>query len=674
MHPAATRVPWWRRLMRPMSRDKADTLVLLGACTLVWTPHAEHLPAWITMTCAMLLLWRSWVTFRGNRMPPRWILLPIVIASMAGVYLEHRTFFGRDAGVAMLVLLLSFKLLEMRAKRDLFVVIFLSFFLVLSNFFYSQSIGTALLMMAAVIALLTAQLSFQYTGAVPPLRKRLALSTKIFALAAPLMLVLFVLFPRIQGPLWGMPGDANAGRTGLSDQMSPGNISKLALSDDIAFRVKFIDPVPPKSKLYWRGIVLGDYDGRTWTHRPPEPDDGRPTFFKPRGRPIRHQVTLEPSGRRWLFALEHPAMPPRLYRNPTDIAPDMQPLAARPINERIRYDAASYIDFELEPDGLSSATQPWLALPPAYNPATLAFAAKLRQKSSDPVALANAVLAFFREEKFSYTLEPPLLGQHAIDEFLFGTKAGFCEHYAGAFVVLMRAAGIPARVVTGYQGGDLNPLDGYMTVRQSDAHAWAEIWVKNRGWLRIDPTGAVAPDRIETNLATAIPNRGGLANLYAGNRSWLSSLRVRWDALTNEWNQWVLNYTPEKQKSLVQSLGFSDVNWRTLTALMFGLGAAVTALIVVPLVRNRVKLDPVVAVYLAMCRQMARRGMAKAQHEGPRAYAARLTAADSPLPNDKKMAVADFLKLYEALRYEKTVPGRSPATLSTLKSLLAKCR
>lgn len=661
---------------RPMSRDKADTLLLLAACSLVLAPHIGHLPPWTPWMCGVLLLWRGWITFRGNRMPSHWVLVPIAVLSMIGVFSTYKTFFGRDAGVAMLVLLLSFKLLEMRAKRDLFSVVFVNFFLMLANFFYSQSIATALMMVVAVIAILTTQLSFQYTGAVPPFKKRLGLGALIFGLAVPLTLVLFILFPRIQGPLWGLPSDANAGRTGLSDSMAPGNISNLAQSDEVAFRVKFLDPAPPKSRLYWRGVVLGNFDGRVWTQQLSAARPERQIPLRARGAPIRHEVTLEPNNRRWLFALELPQAAPQISGNTVGFSADRQLLATRPINERVRYDAASYVDFDLQPDESPVTLRDWLRLPRTYNPRTLAFAARLQQQGDDKLQLVNAVLTFFHEEKFSYTLEPPLLGMHTVDDFLFSTRAGFCEHYASAFVVLMRALNIPARVVTGYQGGEINPVDGYMTVRQSDAHAWAEVWLENRGWIRVDPTAAVAPERIEHNLTTAIPRRlfGGLVNLNLGKDSWLTKIRLNWDAVANSWNQWVLNYTPDRQRNFIQSLGFKDADWRTLSGLLFSVGVLVMAIIAYPLVMQRPRVDPVKAVYGKFCDAFARRGMARAGHEGPRAYLTRLTAADSPLAADKKIAAARFLHLYEAVQYG-TVERLSPAaTVSQLKSLLAECR
>ncbi len=678
---------------RPMSRDKADTLLLLLACLLVLAPQAGHLPWWTTALCALLLLWRGWLTVRGNRLPSHWLLLPLAALAMLGVYAHYRTLLGRDAGVAMLVLLLAFKLLEMRARRDLFVVLFLGLFLLLTNFFYSQTIATAVLTVVALIVILGAQATFQYSGSVPPLARRLQLSITICAMAAPLALLLFVLFPRIQGPLWGLPGDAQAGRSGLSDRMEPGAISRLALSDDIAFRVRFIDPAPAMAQRYWRGPVLGRYDGRSWSAQQPLLGDRQPLLFRAHGMPLRYQVTLEPNGQRWLLALEMPLAAPALTGNPVRVSANRELLAARPISQRVRYDAVSYADFELEPTESPLQLQAWLQLPPGRNPRTLEFAQNLRRQSNDEVRLVRRVLAYFRSQPFRYTLNPPLLGADGIDEFLFSTRAGFCEHYAGAFVVLMRAMDIPARVVTGYQGGEINPVDGLLTVRQSDAHAWAEVWLQQRGWTRVDPTAAVAPNRIEKNLASALPPPlldtfiGSLVNLEGSRHSWLvfyQQLRANWDAATNAWNQWVLNYSSETQRSLLQSLGFADPDWRTLT-LLLALGAsALLALPIVLALRQRRRTDIATALYSALSQRMARHGMARAIHEGPRAYRQRLTAPRSPLTADSKAAAVRFLKLYEMLRYDlagaassgenSPAPAYRAAILSRLKALLKECR
>ncbi|MEO6920400.1 MAG: DUF3488 and transglutaminase-like domain-containing protein [Collimonas sp.] len=682
--------------VKTLPRDKSDTLLLLGACGMVLLPHFLHLSWWISLICGGLLLWRAWITLRGQRLPPMWLLLPLAALIMGAVRLDYGSWFGRETGVAMLTLLLTFKLLEMRARRDLFVALLLSFFLLLTTFFYSQSILSLLWMIATLTLLLTAQLSFQYTGDMPPLRQRLRLGGVILAMALPLTLILFLLFPRIQGPLWGLPGDAHGGRSGLSDSMAPGNLSQLALSDDIAFRVKFAETAPAPAKRYWRGVVLNDFDGRTWTEgrrsRAAADTAGhmQPVAAPAPGAETHQQITLEPNGQRWLFALETPQEAPLLDGARTRLTADHQIRAPRSINERVRYDVISNLGPVPAIQLTADDQQQMLALPPGFNPRTREFAASLRNTSANDTALVTAVLRFFRRENFSYTLEPPLLGKNSVDDFLFSSRAGFCEHYSSSFVVLMRAAGIPARVVTGYQGGEINPVDGMMTVRQSDAHAWAEVWLPPRGWVRVDPTAAVAPNRIETRLGNVLPRSffGNLLDAAPGQSNWWSALndgvallRANWEALGNGWNQWVLNYTPAQQMGFMHWLGFDDMDWRTLSILMLAIGTVAVASVTLPLLLARSKSKPLDTVYSALCAQMARRGLARNKHEGPATYGRRLCASDSPLSPAAKMAVQRFMALYESLQYgaeSGAAYGTShklPApSIAQLKLLLSQCR
>lgn len=662
-----------RPFVQPMPRDKADTLLLLLAALAVLAPHFGHLPLWTSATVCATLAWRASITLRGRRMPPLWLLLPISILSMAGVYYSYRTLLGRDAGVAMLSLLLAFKLLEMHARRDLFVVVFLSFFLLLTTFFYTQTIFSAVVMAATIVLLLATLMTFQYTGTVPPLKQRLRAAGKIFLVASPLALLLFFAFPRIQGPLWGLPGDARSGKSGMSDTMSPGSVSDLALSDEIAFRVRFHGDQPPQHQLYWRGIVLGAFDGRTWSRTSrPLYWDGETTKdlgISVSGAPLRHEITMEATGKRWLFNLELTVPDVDLPGLRAGSSDELELYTQAPVYQRVRYQARAYLQHQWQPGLAPDRLRRWLRLPQGYNPRTLALAENLRQ-DGNPAASAQAVLAMFRQQQFYYTLEPPLLGRDSVDDFLFNSKAGFCEHYASAFVVLMRAMGVPARVVTGYQGGELNPVDGYLIVRQSDAHAWAEIWLPNRGWVRVDPTGAVAPSRIEQNLARAMPQRApfgleGLMELQNDRNSWLAQLRFATNAMNNAWNQWVLDYNPERQRSFLEELGSAVVNWRG--------GAALCAIALLLLLGRRLRArtgrDPVDAAYDAFCQTMAKRGMGRAPDEGPRSYALRLQEMD--IPDEKKAAMRDFLELVGALKYaapagDTTVPLKKLAALLTL--------
>jgi transglutaminase-like putative cysteine protease len=680
-----------RERLDSLPRDKADTLLLLTAALMVLAPHFAHLPPWISVTVCATLLWRAAITWRGKRMPPFWLLAPVAVGAMAGVHLGYGTLLGREPGVAMLNLLLAFKLLEMRARRDLFVVVFLSLFVLLTSFFYSQTMLTALFMAATLVALLTALQSFQYTGVVPPLARRLRTSAKLCLLAAPLALLMFIGFPRIQGPLWGMPDDANSGsngsgRSGISDSMAPGTLSSLAQSDKVAFRVRFIDPMPPRSQLYWRSIVLGDYDGRTWTRVPRRRGVQRQEIaISVRGQAIHHEVTMEPTGKRWLALLEltgpHFSMPGFDVRE----SDELEQFTLEPVSRRVRYAASAYLDFQVQSKERPENLARWLELPDGFNPRTLALAARLKQANlgaggdADPARLSQQVLALFNRDTFSYTLQPPLGGRDMVDDFLFTSKAGFCEHYSGAYVVLMRAMGVPARVVTGYQGGELNPLDGYLTVRQSDAHAWAEIWVPAQGWRRVDPTGAVAPERITRNLARALqpPSSfgfgfgfgfGQLMALRNDPDSWLAQLGFRYAALNNSWNQWVLDYNPNRQRSFLGELASAFGNWRGALGVL--LASALAGLLYWRWQRRPVA--PLDALYQTFCRQQARHGYARRPDEGPRSYAGRLRTM--PAGEEKHAAMEKFLTLYGALQYGAAEPESRSASLRTLKTLLPLCR
>jgi transglutaminase-like putative cysteine protease len=664
----------------PLSRDKQDTLLLLASTALVLLPHTAHLPPWVTLLCGATLVWRAALTLLGRRMPANLVLVPLAIAAMAGVLHTYHTVLGRDAGVAMLVLLVAFKMLEMHARRDLFVVVFLCFFLVLTNFFYSQGIGTALLMLVSVVALLTTQLSFQLTGAVPPLRTRLLMGAKILALAAPLAALGFFLFPRVDGPLWGLPEDAHGARSGLSDSMAPGQFSNLAQSDDPAFRVKFDGPPPAQPQLYWRGPVLGAYDGRTWSRLLPRPHFGRQApqavAISVRGAPLHYEVTMEPSNTRWLFALEMPRAPPRMSDGDAGVTPDLELQASTPVRERIRYELSSYVDFSLQADEPLDNAYQWLQLPYGRNPQALAAGERLRRDYPQAMQRVQAVLRQFAGGGYAYTLQPPLLGGDAVDEFLYTTRAGFCEHYAGAFVFLMRAAGIPARVVTGYQGGELNPIDGYVTVRQSDAHAWAEVWLRGQGWVRVDPTAAVAPERVQRSLARALPAPGpfgieGLGRLMQPDPgSLLARVRYAIAAANNGWNQWVLNYTPQRQHALLESLQDNLFGWRSAALLALGCGL----LLLAGKLSRQGRMDPVDKLYSALCQRLGQLGLPRAPDEGPTAYAARVAGAD--LAAGPKAAAAEFLRRYSAWRYAPPTQSQPHgAGLPTiLKELLSRVR
>lgn len=612
--------------------------VLVAAATVTVAPHTFWLPWWVDVFAGVLLSWRVFIALRSRALPPRWLLLLLTCAGGIGVFFSHRTIIGRDPGVMLLVLLLFLKLLETRARRDVFVVAFLVFFVALANFFYSQSIQTAGLIL--VIVVLTTAALVGFSAPERPVTDNLITASRMLLQAGPVMLVLFFLFPRVQGPLWGLPQDAYAGVTGLSDTMSPGSISALSTSDAIAFRVKFEGTPPPRGRLYWRGPVLSEFDGFTWSAARPRL---RKLSLEVRGEPVDYEVTLEPHNRNWLFALEMPSRIPPTAR----LTADYMAISLPPVRSRIRYQMRSYTDFRASSGSDPEELTHLLRLPPEVDPRARALASEWRESLPDSAAIVRRALEFFRGNRFEYTLLPPALGRDSIDEFLFGTKQGFCEHFASSFVFLMRAAGVPARVVTGYQGGDTNPVDGYMVVRQADAHAWAEIWLPEAGWTRVDPTAAAVPVRIEQGIAAAAP-RGALLPLFMrSGSSLLKSLRNNWEALTNNWNQWVLGYNPDRQREMLSRLGVHQPSWQTLAVMLFWSVAGVVLLIALWLLRNIRREDEVHRTWLRFCAKLARAGLTRAGAEGPLDYADRVSSR-LPVRDAEVRAIAG---LYADLRY-----------------------
>ena len=617
-----------------------DVLWLLLGLVLAVAPHAQRLPWWIDALLAALFAWRAYSALRAAPLPGRTTLLTLALASMIGVYLGYHTIFGRDSGVALLSLLVALKLMEARTRRDVFVLVFIAYFQTLTNFFYSQTMPTAVLMLATVLVLSSALVAFNAPAR--PLLDDVRTALRMLVQAGPVMLVLFFLFPRVQGPLWGLPQDAYAGVMGLSDSMSPGSISRLSASDAIAFRVKFRGPLPPREQLYWRGPVLWDFDGQTWRVGPVYLR--RPMSFEVSGAPVDYEVTLEPHNRNWLFALEMPdAVPPNAR-----FTSDYQLISLPPVRTRIRYDLRSYPNYRAtaggEPGDLAAA----LALPQRFNPRSRALAREWRAAlGGDDAAIVRRAIDFYRGARLEYTLLPPLLGENSIDEFLFDTKQGFCEHFASSFVFLMRAAGVPARVVTGYQGGEVNPLDGYLVVRQTDAHAWAEVWLPGGGWTRVDPTAAAFPVRIESGVTAAEPGGAVLPLLVRTRMHWLRDLRDGWDALSNQWNQWVLGYNPDRQREMLTRLGVKQPDWETMTMMMFWSLLGVLAAVALWLLRGIRRSDPVQKSWLRFCRKLARAGFERANSEGPFDYCARVVQR---LPG-RAAAVRAISQLYVELRY-----------------------
>ena len=631
---------------------------LIACILLVSAPHTGHLPVWASASGGLLLSWRFYIAYRAHSLPPRWLLLLITFVCVASIFFNYRTLLGREFGVTLLIMLAALKLLELRAPRDATVVIYLSCFIIITNFFYSQSLATGLYMLATLAVILTIWIQLQATTL--GLRPRVRMAAVLMLQAIPLTVVLFLLFPRIQGPLWGLAQNAYA-TSGLDDTMSPGSLSSLALSEAVAFRVNFTSPPPLREQMYWRGPVLWNFDGRTWSQgkairsKQPQLDN--------LGQPADYTVTLEPHNKTWLFALELPVQ----VSITAGLTDDFQLLQKDTVKARLRYSARSQLGYRANAAEDPLQLQRALRIPARLNPESQQLAAEWRQRLGSNQAVIREALAHFNRENFHYTLEPPPLGLHSVDDFMFGTRMGFCEHYASSFVFLMRAAGIPARVVTGYQGAEFNSFGNYHIVRQSDAHAWAEVWLAERGWVRVDPTAAISPQRVQNGLAAAMPDSALLSFLARTQSPWLRSLRFNLDALSYQWNQWVLGYDPERQFALLTRMGMESISAIKMALSMLGIAALLVGIVTLFMLRRMAirNSDAAQQLYLKFCRKLARGGLERAAHEGAQDFAARAVRIRPQLAD----AIHHITALYLAVRYQHQVPSSAGQARTELRAL-----
>jgi transglutaminase-like putative cysteine protease len=642
--------------LNKLTRDSRDSLFLLLVIGWVMMPLVSHIPLWCSALAAAMLVGRGWLALNARPLPSRWWLLGLLAATVVATLMTYKTVLGRDAGVTLIVMLLAMKTLELRAKRDIFVVFFLAFFTLLTNFFFSQSLLIAGVMLIALLGLLTALVNAHMPVGKPPLLQAARTAGWMALLGAPIMAVLFVLFPRM-APLWGIPNDAMTGRSGLSNTMQVGTIASLALDDSIAMRIRFEGAAPLQSELYFRGPVLSSFDGREWRPLRSGSTAGRqfPVNLEVRGPAVNYQVTLEPSFRPWLLLIDAALSRPIVPGFDASMTPELQWRVERPIADLLRYSASSYTDFRYGPVLATAALWEYLDLPAGFNPQTLQLADELRRDprytNADGVQLVAAVMERLRRGGYRYTLEPGVYGRHSADEFWFERKEGFCEHIASSFVILMRALKVPARVVTGYQGGEKNTLDGFWMVRQSDAHAWAEVWLAGRGWVRVDPTSAVAPGRIGTLQRLQAP-RGVIASALLGNVNPQLALNIRalWDAVNNSWNQSVLNYTQGKQFKLLQSIGFESPGWEDLLYLLIGCVVLASLAGAAWTLWERNRHDPWLRLLDRASAHLKQTGISVAPYSPPRRIAEQLLKQVDPKSRSTQM-MADWLVRLEAQRY-----------------------
>lgn len=615
-----------------------------------------RMPLWVALTAIAPLSWRILAEMKNWPALPalgRFVALGVALAVMV---LSYGNVFGRSAAVSLLTVMLSMKLLETYRLRDARVVVSFSLFLCATQFLFGQGVLMPLYGAAVIATSLIALTHLHRREAFAPPRTvpalgpsviaELGFSLRILVLALPAALALFLLFPRWASPLWGVPEASLDARTGLSDSMSPGSVAQLFIDDSPAFRVEFRTPVPPQSELYWRGPVLWDYDGRQWessfwsrnieARNPPALAEAE----------HRYTIQLEPNERKWLFALKYPTMVP----NDSRLTMDYQIIRKTPVTQLLRYEMASDAEFLDSPELTGVLRSAALALPEGLNSRTRELVEEWRQANSGDRALAERVLRHFNQEEFHYTLDAPLLGLNQVDDFLFRTRSGYCEHYASAFTVMMRMAGIPARVVTGYQGGWYNEFGDYLLVRQSDAHAWSEIWLEDSGWTRVDPTAAVSPLRVQEGSLGALSDPRHMLDF-----NWMRRVRNGVDVVQRSWNEWVIDFGASEQARLFAPLGVRHMDPRGLMMVLLGV-IAVLSVVLMPIIlrtQGPKRRSPLQSTWLRFVHRLEKVGVRWRPSMGARDIA---LAASEKLPHDAAH-IRRIATLYNRYRYSPSSPG-----------------
>lgn len=654
---------------------------LLIALVSVILPHVSRMPVWLTGICAMCMLGR-FLIFQGRISYPSNKLKFGIVALMAVLLLAQygRDIFSNDATVAVLLVGITLKLLEMQHKRDVLLVLYLGYFTIVAEFIYTQSIPIAFYMSLSVVLISSALMALHQNPQHQSPLRTLKLTAVILAQSVPMMLVFFILFPRIS-PLWSVPIQTNTSSTGLSESMSPGDISNLTRSAEVAFRVKFNGAPPAYSELYWRALTLDEFDGREWRHGFVEEaqflsinaSEQRDWFrnIEYLGEPVTYNVIMEPTNQNWIFTLRMP----RIFDDRMLMSRDYQLGSRRRINQRFSYDATSYLENRADIDNEGRQQRRSRVLPAQGNPQAHKFALDLRAQLPSDTDYINAVLEHFREEKFFYTLSPATLGNNSIDDFLFNTREGFCEHYASSFTFLMRAVNIPARVVTGYQGGEFNPFDETLTVRQYDAHAWAEVWLPAQGWVRVDPTAAVAPERISQGSEFTLQEESSFMDdevfslLRFRDSLLFNNLRFRIEMIDYAWNRFVLNYDQDMQFSLLTSLLGTITKIKVLLSLIVLMALFIIFIAISVFKKSTTEpRKPVLKHYLRFCSYLGKLGFARISGETPRQYQERVSHSNPKLASEMQGITQTFVELAFASE------SVDPRKLKRLRMLISKFR
>ncbi|MCG8415272.1 MAG: DUF3488 and transglutaminase-like domain-containing protein [Pseudomonadales bacterium] len=639
---------------------RAALLWILVSVVLVIIPQSIRMPFWLSAVALLCVGWRLLIFSGRLDYPGKAMRVAVVVFTLIISVSQMRNLgVGLESASSLLTLGFVFKLIEMRYKRDIYVVICLSFLMCMVAFLYSQSVLVTIYIAFCVMVIIGAMIALNRSTLQADHRSTWRMAMRIAAQAVPLTIVLFLVFPRI-APLWAVPVQTSAGRTGVSDEMSPGDLSALGRSNELAFRVQFENGPPPLHEdLYWRGLVLENFDGETWTRR-----RGRSAYsgaaeyanfqftWRDRvrlgGEPLTYNVIQEPTQQPWIYGL-HLAEP--LSRNIYQ-SRNFEAFNNGLIAKRISYDMQSYMSSQTDLILLDSARRRNLDVPQQGNERSREFAQQLRSSVNSDRDYVNAVLSHFQQNPFYYTLNPELLGDNRIDDFLFNTRQGFCEHYASTFGFLMRAAGVPTRVVVGYQGAEYNRFEDYMMVYQYNAHAWNEVWLEGEGWVRFDPTAAVSPTRIRLGVEAALQDDPGFLDesllAAVGRFNWVNTLRLRLDAIEYEWNRRVVNYDEEVQFELFERL-FGEVTQQKAMLLLIALASIVILGVGMTIIRiePRGQQDPVVRLYNRISDELAKVGLERRKGEGPLSYRDRVVASKPELAT----VMAELTDLYVQISY-----------------------
>lgn len=653
--------------------SRLSLLWLLAAQGLIVLPHLLRTPALLIPLWAFCLLWLYQIYKSRWHWPKSWIKTAFVLFSFAGVFYVERRIFSMDGMVLLLIMAFFLKLLELQQQRDLLICIYLAYFVIATQMLFEQDIISAVYLLAS-LALVTAALIANHIAASKlspwyPLK----ITAQMLAVSLPLMVVAFMLFPRLP-PLWAMPTPSDKGRTGMSDTMQPGSVAELAESDELVFRSEFFDETPPLSALYWRGLVLERYDGKTWQEAKTQPIDNIEQAYQfENSSQFHYQITQEPQHKRWLFALDGV----NEYSGRLRLLDDYTVQAHRPIHQREQWQLTSSPD-ALKVQQLKRYQRRLNTfLPEQQNPRMQALAQQWWRESDNAEQYLDKILQHFNQEEFYYTLSPALLGDDAVDEFLFESRRGFCEHYAHAFVSMARAVDLPARIVMGYQGGDINPYKQHVTVRQLDAHAWAEVWLEDKGWVRYDPTYAVSPERIERGSRESLSQeerylaKSPLSAVRFSAIGWVTRFQYRFDQMNYWWHSTVLAYQGEQQQSLIKRWLGKDSGLKMALIVVATLLFTLLAVLAVLFWRNRPQALPAQQkLYHRFVKKLAKQGLVK-----PSGLAAEQFAqlAQQHFPNQAKQ-IHVITALYLALQYAQLSEAEQQAKLLQLKTAIQQFR